>query len=174
MRARCTDHIFLIGFMGAGKTCVSRSLSAITGLSLVDVDQRIVALQHRSVPDIFAQDGEAAFRAIETDTLRRLVFEPRSIVSCGGGIVQTPANREVLAELGTTIYLQVELDEALSRISRPETRPMLSGPVPVSEIYEARIPLYEQCADITIRTGDNTPGHIARKCRDALVERGLV
>ncbi len=174
MRTRCTDHIFLIGFMGAGKTCVSRSLSAITGLSLIDVDQRIVALQHRSVPDIFAQDGEEAFRAIETDTLRRLVFEPRSIVSCGGGIVQTAANREALAELGTTIYLQVELDEALSRISRPETRPMLSGPVPVSEIYAARIPFYEQCADITVHTGDNTPGHIARKCRAILAERGLV
>ena len=160
--------------MGAGKTCVSRCLSSITGLSLVDVDQRITALQHRSIPQIFSEEGEEGFRAIETRTLRGLAREPRSIVSCGGGIVCNPDNRAILAELGTTVYLEVALDEAISRISRPETRPMLSGPRPVAEIYDERKPLYEGVADIVIPTGDNTPAYIARKCRAALVERGLL
>ena len=174
MRAQCHDHILLIGFMGAGKTSVSKRLSALTGLSLIDVDQRIEALQHRKIPQIFAEGGEAGFRRIETETLRGLVFEGRSIVSCGGGIVTNEANRRVLAELGTVIYLNVPLEEAISRISHPETRPMLSGPVPVEQIYEQRQPLYEQCADIIIDTSGMTPYKVAQRCKRALEKEGLL
>lgn len=70
-RETCNDHILLVGFMGSGKTSVSRRLSAITGLSLIDVDYRIEAIQHRKIPRIFAEEGEEGFRRIETETLAR-------------------------------------------------------------------------------------------------------
>ena len=160
--------------MGAGKTSVSRCFSRITNLSLIDVDQRIVALQHKKIPVLFEEIGEEGFRKIECNVLRGLVHEPRSIISCGGGVVCSEQNRKVLSELGTVVYLRVGLQDAISRISNPATRPLLSGARPVEEIYEERLPLYSQCADITIRTGNNTPGHIARVCRRVLTRRGIL
>lgn len=126
-RETCNDHILLVGFMGSGKTSVSRRLSAITGLSLIDVDYRIEAIQHRKIPRIFAEEGEEGFRRIETETLAGLKYEGRSIISCGGGIVCNPANRPILESLGTVIFLDVPLEEAIGRISNPTTRPLLSG-----------------------------------------------
>lgn len=174
MRKECRDHIFFIGFMGAGKTSVSRCFSRITNLSLIDVDQRIVALQHKKIPKIFEEVGEQGFREIECNVLRGLIYEPRSIISCGGGVVCSEQNRKVLSELGTVIYLRVGLKEAISRISNPATRPMLSGPRPVEKIYKERLPLYKECADITIHTGKNTPSHIAYVCRNVLTKRGIL
>ena len=174
MAKECRDHIFFIGFMGAGKTSVSRCFSHITNLSLIDVDQRIVALQHKKIPTIFDEIGEDGFREIECNVLRGLIYEPRSIISCGGGVVCSEKNRKVLSELGTVIYLRVGLHDAISRISNPATRPLLSGARPVEEIYEERLPLYKQCADITIMTGNNTPGHIARVCRRVLLKKGIL
>ncbi len=173
-RPVCTDHIFFVGFMGSGKTSVSRRLSVLTGLSLIDVDQRIEAIEHRSIPDIFAAEGERGFRRIETNTLKGIAYEGRSIVSCGGGIVCNPDNRAVLAELGTVIYLRVGCEEAIGRISRPETRPMLSGPRPVAEIYEERLPLYEHAADIIVDSSGLTVQKVALRCKKELEERGLL
>lgn len=171
-RPVCHDHILFVGFMGSGKTCVSRRLSSLTGLSLIDVDQRIEAIEHRSVKRIFAEEGEEGFRRIETEVLSGIAYEGRSIVSCGGGVVVSPANRAVLGELGTVIYLKVGLDEAIGRISHPETRPMLSGPRPVSEIYEERLPLYEEVADVTVDSSGQSIQNVALMCKKALEERG--
>ena len=173
-RAICTDHILLIGFMGSGKTSVSRRLSSMMGLSLIDVDQRIEALQHRKIPAIFAQEGEQGFRRIETHTLEGIRYEGRSIVSCGGGIVCNPANRPILKALGTVVYLQVPVEEAVGRITHPETRPMLSGPRPVEEIYNERLPVYREAADITINTSGLSVQRVATLCRRELDKRGLL
>lgn len=173
-RPDCTDHVLFVGFMGSGKTSVSRMLCKMTDLSLIDVDQRIEALQHRKIPQIFADEGEAGFRRIETETLKGLVHEDRSIISCGGGIVVNPANRPVLKSLGTVIYLDVPVDEAVGRISHPETRPMLSGPRPVAEIYAERLPMYSEVADITIKTSGMTVYQVARKCKRILEKRGIL
>lgn len=168
------DHILFIGFMGSGKTSVSKRLCAMTDLSLIDVDQRIEALQHKKIPQIFADAGEEGFRKIETETLEGIAFEDRSIVSCGGGIICNPANRPVLKRLGTVIYLRVPLEEAIGRISHPETRPMLSGPRPVSEIFAERLPIYEELADITIDTSGLSICKVALRCKEELEKRGLL
>ena len=173
-RELCHDHILFVGFMGSGKTSVSKRLSKICGLSLIDVDQRIVAIEHRSIPQIFAEEGEEGFRRIETETLKGIACEGRSIVSCGGGIVCNPANLPILKDLGTVIYLRVGLEEAIGRISHPETRPMLSGPRPVEDIYAERLPIYEQVADIVIDSSGLTVHKVAMKCREQLEERGLL
>ena len=168
------DHILLVGFMGSGKSTVSRRLSRITGLSLIDVDYRIEAIQHRKITQIFAEEDEEGFRAIETNTLRSLTREARSIISCGGGIVCNPVNRPILKDLGTVIYLKVSLEEAVGRISNPSTRPMLSGPRPVEEIYAERLAYYDEVADITLETDGMTPGKVAMLCKNKLEERGLL
>lgn len=173
-RPLCTDHVLFVGFMGSGKTSVSRALCKMTDLSLIDVDQRIEAIQHRKIPRIFAEEGEAGFRRIETETLKGLVHEGRSIISCGGGIVVNPVNRPILKELGTVIYLDVPWQEAVGRISHPETRPMLSGPRPVDEIYEERLPMYSEVADITIETSGMTVYQVACLCKDELEKRGIL
>ena len=173
-RETCNDHIIFVGFMGSGKTTVSRRLSALTGMSLIDVDYRIEAIQHRKIPRIFEEEGEAGFRRIETETLAGLKYERRSIISCGGGIVCNPVNREILKSLGTVIFLDVPVDEAVGRISVPSTRPLLSGERPVAEIYEERLPWYREVADITIESSGMTIYRVARLCEETLEERGLL
>ena len=173
-RETCNDHILLVGFMGSGKTSVSRRLSAITGLSLIDVDYRIEAIQHRKIPRIFAEEGEEGFRRIETETLAGLKYEGRSIISCGGGIVCNPANRPILESLGTVIFLDVPLEEAIGRISNPTPRPLLSGERPVEEIYAERMPWYREVADITIKSSGKTVYQVANQCKKALEREGLL
>lgn len=173
-RPICTDHVLFVGFMGSGKTSVSRTLCKMTDLSLIDVDQRIEAIQHRTIPRIFAEEGEEGFRRIETQTLKGLVYEGRSIISCGGGIVVNPENRPILRKLGTVIYLKVPVEEAVARITHPETRPMLSGPRPVAEIYAERQPWYEEVADITIETSGMSVYQVARTCKEELEKRGFL
>lgn len=168
------DHILLIGFMGSGKTTVSRRLSALTGLSLIDVDYRIEAIQHRKISQIFADEGEEGFRRIETATLKGLTREPRSIISCGGGIVCNPVNRPVLQSLGTVVHLDVPLEECIARISNPKTRPMLSGPRPVEEIYAERDPWYRETADVSIDTSGRTAYKVAQLVKRELEKRGVL
>lgn len=173
-RPVCTDHIFFVGFMGSGKSSVSRKLSAITGLSLIDTDYRIEAIQHRKIPKIFEEEGEAGFRKIETETLAGLKYEGKSIVSCGGGIVCNPKNREIMKSLGTVVFLDIPLEEALGRISNPKTRPLLNGVRPVEEIYAERIPWYNDAADITIDSSGKSVLQVANECKAVLEAEGLL
>lgn len=173
-RPVCNDHILLVGFMGSGKSSVSRKLSSITGMSLIDSDYRIESIQRRKIPRIFAEEGEEGFRKIETETLAGLKYERKSIISCGGGIVCNPKNREILKSLGTVVFLDVPLDEAIGRISNPKTRPMLSGERPVEEIYEERIPWYREVADITIKSSGKSVLQVANEVKAALEDKGLL
>ncbi|MFR7755720.1 MAG: shikimate kinase, partial [Bacteroidales bacterium] len=118
--------------------------------------------------------GEEGFRRIETETLAGLKYEGRSIISCGGGIVCNPANRPILESLGTVIFLDVPLEEAIGRISNPTTRPLLSGERPVEEIYAERMPWYREVADITIKSSDKTVYQVANQCKKALEREGLL
>lgn len=173
-RPVCNDHILLVGFMGSGKSSVSRKLSSITGMSLIDSDYRIESIQRRKIPRIFAEEGEEGFRKVETETLAGLKYERKSIISCGGGIVCNPKNREILKSLGTVVFLDVPLDEAIGRISNPKTRPMLSGERPVEEIYEERIPWYREVADITIKSSGKSVLQVANEVKAALEDKGLL
>lgn len=173
-RPICNDHILLVGFMGSGKSSVSRKLSAITGMSLIDSDYRIESIQHRKIPQIFEEEGEAGFRKIESSTLAGLKYEGRSIVSCGGGVICNPENREILKSLGTVVFLDIPLDEAIGRISNPKTRPMLSGERPVEEIYEERIPWYNEVADITIQSSGKSVLQVANEIKRTLASKGLL
>ena len=105
------------------------------------------------VKQIFAEAGEEGFRQIETDVLRELACssEPQ-LVSCGGGVVLAEENRRILADSGYVVHLRVTADEAASRISDISTRPLFGDLDQARQVIEARMPLYEEVADLTIDT----------------------
>jgi shikimate kinase len=120
-------HLVLVGMMGAGKTSVGRRIARRLGWRHVDADKRIERTTGRSIPDIFAADGEAGFRTIEHDVLDTLLRLPgRTVVSTGGGAVLSPANRALMRERGTVVWLRARPETLLTRVRTAAGRPLLS------------------------------------------------
>lgn len=150
-----THHLFLVGFMGAGKSSVGRKVAEHLGMRFVDLDERITAESGATVSEIFETGGEEMFRDIERDTLIALQDEPPSVVACGGGVILRNENRRVLKRLGTVVYLKVSAAEALARIGDTSTRPLLSGKggaTAAMALLAARESLYEAVADVVVDT----------------------
>lgn len=166
--------VFFVGFMGAGKTSVARKLARICGIAAVDMDTYLERRENRRVKDIFAEGGEAAFRAIETDVLRELAGKDPLLVSCGGGVVVTPENREILRSGGFVVYLQVTADEAKGRISDLSTRPLFTDLDAARRRNAERLPLYEEVADLTVNTAGRGVAAIAYEVRDLLRKEGIL
>lgn len=166
--------VFFVGFMGAGKTSVARKLARICGIAAVDMDTYLERRENRRVKDIFAEGGEAAFRAIETDVLRELAGKDPLLVSCGGGVVVTPENREILRSSGFVVYLQVTADEAKERISDLSTRPLFTDLDAARRRNAERLPLYEEVADLTVNTAGRGVAAIAYEVRDLLRKEGIL
>ncbi len=167
-------HVYLIGFMGAGKSTVGTMVAAELDRPFVDLDARIEAASGRSVREIFEDAGEQAFRAIETSALESLAEEPPSIVACGGGVVLRDANRAFLKRTGLVVYLKVTAAETLARVGADGTRPLLSGPggaLAATALLEARESLYRAVADVTVETVDVEPEAVARIVADTVRER---
>lgn len=159
-------NIVLIGFMGSGKSSIGRELSQILGYPVVDTDALIVERAGKPIKGIFAEEGEEVFRDLETSTLTSLAGESptRQIISTGGGIILRPENRRLLRELGYVVWLVVSPAEILKRTSRNKDRPLLDNDDPegtVARLLEERIPLYRECAHLTIDTDDLTFPEIA-------------
>jgi shikimate kinase len=167
------NHVFLIGFMGAGKSTVARILGESLGRPVVDLDERIEAGAGTSVRSIFEELGEEAFRQLETEQLAALAEEPPSVVACGGGVVVVAENRALLQREGRVAYLRVSAGETLARVGNDVTRPLLSGPSGVlaaTSLLEARESLYSAVADITVDTVGRTPDQVALEIVRALKE----
>lgn len=157
-------HLFIVGFMGAGKSTVARMVAEQIGLPCIDLDAEIERHEGMPVTRIFESVGEDGFRARESEALRALESAPRSVVACGGGIVIRPDNRVVLKRLGTVVYLQVTAAEALARVGDVSTRPLLSGPsgmLAATSLLTAREGLYRSVADIEVDTVGRGPDEVA-------------
>ncbi|MEE9140581.1 MAG: shikimate kinase [Alphaproteobacteria bacterium] len=122
---RIPKTIVLIGMMGAGKTCIGRRLAARLGLSFVDADSKIAEAAGCSITDIFAVHGEAAFRDGERRVIARLLEEPVHVLATGGGVFMDERIREKIRERGISVWLRVDIDLLLRRVSRRNTRPLL-------------------------------------------------
>lgn len=166
-----TGHIFLVGFMGAGKSSVARIVAEHLDRPFVDLDAEIERDAGTTIPVIFAEQGEERFRAMETAHLAALAEAPPAVVACGGGVVVLPENRVLLGRLGIVVYLEVTAAEALARIGDAATRPLLagaSGPLVATALLQAREALYRSVADRRIDTVGRTAAEVAECVLESL------
>ncbi len=157
-------NVVLIGFMGCGKTTLGARLAQMLGLKFVDMDELIVRKAGCSIPEIFARDGEAGFRRIESAVLDELLTRQHMVVSTGGGVVTVPDNIPKLRALGYVIWLDLPEPALWHRVSRNRGRPLLRTPNPrqtVHDLLEKRRPLYEAACDLEADTGELTPDEAA-------------
>lgn len=151
--------IVLVGFMGAGKTTVGRLLAAKLGLPFTDSDQAIEDRAGRPIPQIFADDGEPAFRALEHEVIAGLLAGPDTVLALGGGAAEHPATRALLASV-PVVYLRVGYAEAMKRVGGDRGRPMLARP-DVAKVYDRRQAVYAGVATLAVDTDGRAPDDIA-------------
>ncbi len=150
------DNIILIGYMGSGKSTVAKELHMKTGVEIIDTDEMLVKEQGRSINEIFRTDGEAAFRNLETELLRRLSERSSAyILSTGGGMPVREENRAILKTLGTVFFLKADTDTIFERVKKDTQRPLLQGTdqrTKIAGMLKERTPMYELTADHVIKT----------------------
>jgi shikimate kinase len=154
--------IFLVGFMGAGKSTVGRALAALLSWDFIDLDQRIEERDGRSVPKIFEESGAAAFREIESAMLAAVAERPRTIVALGGGAWTSAANRAIVAENGVSVFLDASLETIKRRVTADGSRPLFGEPESVTSLYAERLPLY-RTALMTVPTDGRTVDEIVHE-----------
>lgn len=144
-------RIFLVGFMGAGKSSTGRALAARLGCWFVDLDERIEARLGRDVPAIFSELGEAVFRAEESRQLAATAGHPDLVVATGGGTIASDANRALISRLGVSVFLDPPWGEVLRRLpGKRDERPLFASPEQAYELYLQRLPCY-RLADLSVR-----------------------
>ena len=155
------DNIILTGYMGAGKTSTGVLLAHKTDQVFIDTDKRIETDTGRKISEIFESDGEEAFRAMETELLKKLLDEGFSgVISCGGGMPVREENRKLLKELGTVFYLKVRPETVAIRLSGDSSRPLLAGETEegrlnkIRSMLDIRDPFYMSGADAVIPADD--------------------
>lgn len=147
--------LVLVGPTGAGKSSVGRVLAARWRVPFVDVDAEIERHAGLSIGEIFARDGEAAFRELERETLRELLAGARCVLATGGGAVLDAASRRRMAEHGHVVHLHAGVDAQLRRLDGDRTRPLLAGPDRAAALRAMaghRTPLYREIARFTVDT----------------------
>lgn len=160
------NKVFLVGPMGSGKSTVGRILAHCLGLDCLDLDNRIESLAGRSIPAIFAEEGEAGFRDWEERALAAVADRDEPlVVATGGGVVLRPANRERMSAHGWMIYLAADVETLLARTAGDHNRPLLQVDDPrarLAELQAERDPLYRE-AQHTVTTGREGPRPVARE-----------
>lgn len=155
-----SNHIFLVGFMGAGKSTVAFALHRRLALPLVEMDERLVQEQGMSINEIFERFGEDRFRELESRLIVELGEGEPSVISCGGGVVVRPENIEHMKRCGRVVYLSATPETVYERVKNSTDRPVLNGHMSVEYIaglMERRSALYEAAADVTIKTDGRGP-----------------
>jgi len=148
-------HIYLIGFMGAGKTTIGRLLADHLDRPFVDLDEMIVGRAALSIPQIFERFGEAYFRQLESDALRYLAPQDGKVIATGGGIILSEQNRAILKASGFSIYLEWPTELLYQRLLEDSDRPLVKAVPPhqllshIETMLRQRRPFYEQ-ADLIV------------------------
>lgn len=159
-------NIYLIGFMGAGKSSVSRAMAEMSGLEEVDMDAAIVSREGMMIPEIFEKKGEEYFRKAETEVLKELAGKQGVIVSCGGGTILKEENRKLMKKSGEVVFLSASPETIYERVKNGRNRPLLNGHMNVEYIrglMEERMPSYQQAKTMEIITDGKLPQKIAEE-----------
>ena len=155
-KGKTMQNIYLIGFMGSGKSTVGAALASHLNLTLLDTDEMIVSRDGRDIPAIFDAEGEPYFRRLEREVISKVAaMEEPCVVSCGGGVVLSEANVSAMRSSGQVIWLTAPAEEILCRVESDTNRPLLSGKKTLSDIetmMESRHAAYTAAADISIDT----------------------
>jgi shikimate kinase len=167
------DRIVLVGMMGAGKSTVGRRMAEQLGWRFFDSDSQVMAETGRTVPELFAERGEATFRAEEARVLvEALSGSQPVVVSAAGGVVLTESNRKLLTQSGTVVWLRADPQTLARRVGTGEGRPLL-GDDPATalvDLYEVRRPLYESVASVVVDVDGLTPHQVVDR---VLAEVGI-
>lgn len=150
-------NVVLVGLMGSGKTSVGRVAAQSLGFEFVDTDQMIIESAGKSIPEIFADEGEEGFRRRETEALASLAGRERLVVATGGGVVTRPENHPLLRRLGFVVWLNADVGTLCRRTAHSQDRPLLREGDPektLRRLLAERAPLYEQVSDFKITTDD--------------------
>lgn len=167
-------NIILIGFMACGKSSVGRRLSQALDAEFLDTDELIEQKAGTTISDIFAKQGEAAFRVMETECLKDLLSRDGGtfVLSVGGGLPIREENRKLLSQIGKVIYLKVSADTVFMRVRNDTTRPLLQTQNPrgrIMDLMNARKQFYEDAADYIIeadnKSFDEIIGEIKEICK---------
>lgn len=169
-------NFILVGLMGAGKTTIGRVLARNRGLDFIDSDHEIVGRCGVSIPTIFEFEGEAGFRRREAAVIDDLSQRSGIVLATGGGAVLDPANRAVMQQRGTVIYLRCSPNELYLRTRHDRNRPLLQTEDPLAklkDLYEARHPLYLETADLVLDTGRQSVHCLATRLEQLLADAGV-
>ena len=164
-------NLYLVGFMGTGKTTVGRAVGHKLGFNVVDSDHEIERAQGKSIPEIFAQQGEPAFRVLEREFIERGHPAERMVIACGGGLVVQPNMLDVLRSKGVVVCLHASLETILARTARHRNRPLLDVENPeerIRTLYAAREPIYKQSGTVILtdsRPLNDIVAHVIRAWR---------
>lgn len=158
-------NIVLVGLMGSGKTTVGRIVAQMVGFQLIDTDHVIADIAGKSIPEIFASEGEAGFRLRESAALRSLLGKRGCVIATGGGIVTQPRNLPILRQLGYIAWLEADPERLARRTSQNSNRPLLANEedpkAKLERLLGERKPLYKSVADLRIQTAELTPQETA-------------
>ena len=164
-------NLYLVGFMGTGKTTVGRAVGAKIGFDVLDSDHEIERVRGKSIPDIFAQDGEPAFRQLEREFVERGHPAERTVIACGGGLVVQPNMLELLQSKGVVVCLHASVETILARTARHRNRPLLEVENPeqrIRTLYAAREPIYKKAGTVILtdsRPLNDIIAHVIRSWR---------
>lgn len=174
-RAESKRRVFLIGFMGAGKTSVGQALARNLGWNFRDLDRIIESREQKTVAEVFSAVGEAGFRAAESAALRELLQGSAEsddlVVALGGGTFAQPANREMLRQANAlTVLLEAPLDELQQRCANDATvRPLARQQARFAELFEQRQPAYAQARQ-RVQTSAKSVEEVAREVAEILAK----
>ena len=148
------SNVALIGFMGVGKTAIGKALAKKLNWKFIELDSLIEQKAGKSIPEIFEQDGEIAFRELEIEVTREVSQEENAVIACGGGVVLNQINIDRLRQKSRVVYLMASPAAILKRVlSDGDERPLLKvadPPLAIRELLRFRKPFYERAADIKI------------------------
>lgn len=167
-----SGQIYLIGFMGSGKSVVSRCLARFMQRQWVEMDELLAEQAGKPITQIFEEDGEEAFRQMESALLCRIGAGEPAIVSCGGGVVLRTENVDYMKKTGTVVLLSATSETIYERVRHSTHRPVLKGHMNVPDIAEMmakREPYYQAAADLIVSVDGKTSEIVAEEVRRRLL-----